>query len=229
MEPIRFLTYEAIRAIVYSVWTGPNCSIREGFSPRKMLHEKEMVPFSFLYEHFDRVSGPATFFLDYAITHKIKHLNVLDVARVYALEHITMVRAAELAFLNNGKDDLYFEKLKSRGYILNKIDLPKYLFSCVGKPGEIVGFSGGYATVQTRHCRLRGVVIPPEVNGTHVIVHFATAIASIPKKETEEIEKSQFENGWFGNLFKKLPDEIDYRYFLGRDLTHDTTLRIKML
>lgn len=225
----RFLTYEALRAIVYSVWTAPNCKVPEGFSPREILHEKKMFPFSYLYDHFDRVYGPATFLYAYASGHKIKYLSALDVAQAYSLGHIDMVKAAELAFLNNGKDDPYFEKLKSRGYLLNKPELSKYLFSCVGKPGEIIDFRGGLATVKTRYCLLRGVVIPPEVNGTSVIVHFATAIVSIPRAEAKSIEKIQSQNIWLGGLARLIPHEIDYRCFCDKDLAYDTTLKVKML
>lgn len=126
-------------------------------------------------------------------------------------------------------DDPYFEKLKSRGYLLNKPELSKYLFSCVGKPGEIIDFRGGLATVKTRYCLLRGVVIPPEVNGTSVIVHFATAIVSLPRAEAKSIEKIQSENIWFGGLARLIPHEIDYRCFCDKDLAYDTTLKVKML
>lgn len=221
------LSNQAAYAVMRSVLTGPNCQTTGDMSPF-MFSEKEAVNLSSLAKNFDE--GPDSFLSVYAVLHKKRHLDVLDVVKAYCLDHIVMVQVADSIFVSRGSADPYFSKLLERGFSLTEGSLPAYLYSCIGKPGRVELMKDGFAKVVTHNCMISGVVLPEGVKkGDWVAMHFATAITVLSKNEASEIELLQKQNDWFSDLTRKIPGEINYRNFCDRDLSTYAADRCRLL
>lgn len=211
------LTSEAAKAILRSVLTGPRCIAKEKELASVCL--KGDVEFNALRPFFSD-NGPAVFVSTYAVHNEKRYLDETDIATIFSLDHINLVKSTEQLFLSNSIEDPYFAKLRERGFTITKESRIPYFYSCVGKTGKIVGMEGELATVETDQCTLRGVVVPKGIKHPFVIVHFAAILTSISDSDAKKIRGEQLKDAWFCNLADLLAgDTIDYRTFCGGNLS----------
>ena len=223
------LSTNAAKAICRSVWTGPNChssfSISSHFQTEKDLFQYiedhgGRIELTFLNQFLDDDGGPSTFLTYYVVKTKKYDLEEIDIARAYCLHHILWVNSAGNRFRQAGINDPYFQWLKIRKFRLMDDDVASYFFSCFGKVGEIVALEKGLATVETSFCTLNNVVVPEELREYKtVVIHFATAIASIDPSEGSKISAAQSDDKLFMGIANALPGDIDYKHFCGRNLS----------
>ncbi len=208
------LSKEAVRAVVRSVLTGPNC--RANDSLQKLLGVEKTIDLGQIAQHLE--NGPDTFLVWYAVSTQRRHLGALDIAKAYSLHHIEMVRAAHEIYRSKGFEDDYFMQLRARGYIVRPEDTARYFYSCCGKPAKIIHKGSKTAVVEFNGATLEGVVLPPNFESDWAVVHFATAISEISRKDAENIQQLQQNNPWFAGISRKV-SKIDYENFCGGNLT----------
>lgn len=208
------LSPDAVRAVVRSVSTGPNCQANDGL--QSLLAIKRTVDLAQIAQYLE--NGPDTFLVWYAVSTQKRHLDALDISKAYCLHHIEMVRAANEVYRTKGLKDDYFKHLRSRGFAISPTDISGYFFSCCGKPAKVIRHKDNLAKVESGRATLEGVVIPPNFESPWVVVHFATAISEISQKDAENIQELQQNNPWFAGISRKV-SKIDYKNFCGGDLT----------
>ena len=187
--------------------------------------------------------GPDTFLITYAVRHKKSNLGPEDIARAYCVDHIPMVAVAEKILQENGYEDGYFEDMRKRGFSPPRLGLGLdskrlalgsnlYLFSCIGKVGEVVRVARANNRLNRVRvfCRydpnieISNVVTPMDVSrGDYVIIHFASGFATVSRELASEIIERQQSNEWFSELLKKIEFSIlrknmNLQDWFGKDL-----------
>lgn len=221
------LSKEATSAVVRSVLSGPNCCTNRVDRLREYLKPKKETSLSEL--SLDLENGPVSFLVAYAVLNRKSILEISDVVNAYCFGHINMVRATEQIFKEQGISDPYFLELQERGFCIKNDMLPEYLYSCIGKTGQITARNGSLTTVKSGQCVLENVLLDEGSITDFVVIHFATVLSMISKKEAHAIQKLQRNNKWFLELETSLSRKrINYAQFCEGDLTRFTLDRIHL-
>lgn len=218
----------AVRAVVRSVLSGPNCIVHNRIGLSRFLDQETDLALSDVAKYLD--NGPDSFLIIYAVTHQKRYLEASDVVQAYALDHIMMVRVGERKFLEeNGNEGEYFKPLVTRKFRIEDDRLPDYLYSCLGKVGKIVERNGRICSVQTGDCFLRGIVVPDNLTSEYVAIHFATAISEVAFDEYKSVKERQMDSPWVKGLVGQISSEIDYANFPGGNLTDFAQKNLRLL
>ncbi len=234
MVKMPILTAEAVRALARATLGGPNCRHKDGFE--QFLNAEKDTPLDELSPFFHH--GPDTFLLSYAVRHRIYKLGPKDIVRAYCLDHISMVRAAEKTFQQNGYGDDYFQDMREEGFRLNtEGKLYQYLFSCIGQVGKVVqvtrGQNGskrlrvffecgdGDRCIEITHvCTSQNVA-----RDEYVVMHFASVFTKVSSIVALNIIQQQQSDEWFRSLIEEVR-ELKYTDWLGQDLSAWTEERL---
>lgn len=220
-----YITPKALKVLVRTVLSGPNCL--KNIFLYDISKVKNNTNIKDIIKYFDKNFGPITTLINYAVSHYKNKKNYLidfeDIVNCFCLNHINIVKAGFFKFKDEGFDQDYFKQLKENGFELNRKNVLRYFFSCIGKVGEVC------KVYNNNFCKIKIVLNNHLVyldnvyclknikNNDLVAVHFATVIKKIDKVLYDEILKQQKEKNTL-IMFNKIK-RINYKKFLKSDLS----------
>ena len=218
---------EALKALIRANLAGPNCE-RDEKALLKLYQVESQLSLLEISRYFDQVCGPIGALVSYCCVNKIKIVSSRDIAKMYCIDHIGMVKNSEWRF--SLKDDDYFDKLSKNGFQLHRKNLLRYLFSCIGKVGIVEKVGNGFCKVR---CYVNGKEIiavnifsPMSVKrGDKVAIHFASIMAVIDDETFNQIKKYQV-SPWY-DRFKSVK-MIGYAKWLKGNLAEFTRSQFKL-
>lgn len=223
-----YITPEALKVLIRTVLSGPNC-IKSDFL-YSIYNQKNNINIKDIARCFDNNFGPITTIVNYAVSYyknkKNYLIDVKDIIKCFCLDHINIVKAGFFKFEDEGFEQNYFEELKKNGFELNRKNVLRYFFSCIGKVGEVCkvydnNFCKIKIVLNNHLVYLDNIYYLENIKKQDLLaVHFATVIKKIDKDLYDEISKQQKEKNTL-IMFNKIK-RINYKKFLKSNLSEYT-------